>query len=66
MVIYISVHIFKEAPQLEIGELAAYDEHVYMVTIHSNEPPYEVNFYFHGRDVFNKFIAQLETWFAKR
>jgi hypothetical protein len=59
--IYISVHFFKKAPRLEIGELGAYDEHVYMVTIYSNEPPYEVNFYFHNKHLFDEFIAQLKS-----
>jgi hypothetical protein len=58
------MHFFKEAPRLETDELEVYGDHVYVVRISSDEPPYVVNFYFHNKHLYDEFIAALknETW----
>jgi hypothetical protein len=62
--IYISVHIFKAVPQIEIDELEASDERFYLVSIRSYEPNCEIDLYFHDKHLYDEFIAALknETW----
>jgi hypothetical protein len=59
--IYISAHIFKAVPQLEIDDLSANGERFYLVSIRSYEPNCEIDFYFHDRRLFDEFIAQLKS-----
>jgi hypothetical protein len=62
--IYISVHLFKTVPQIEIEDLEAEGERFHLVSIRSYEPNCEVDFYFHDKHLYDEFVACLknETW----